>query len=54
MDRGDRRVQVLADLSDLLQAAVTTDGEHHKQWYLEQIAETLGIELQSHEPGIAP
>ena len=45
----------------------TEDGGHHKQWYLEQIAEALGYDLQdlrreimserteeAWEPGIAP
>lgn len=41
-------------IRDLLQDAVTIDGEHHKQWHLERIAEILGIDLPSHEIGIAP
>jgi len=32
-------------LTDLLQAGVQTDGGHHKQWFLEQIAEALEIKL---------
>lgn len=42
---------------ELLHDAVQTDGDHHKQWYLEQIAERLGISLPSLEErdeGIAP
>jgi len=42
---------------DLIIGALTTDGEHHKQWYLERIAEVLGIELVTeldYEKGIAP
>lgn len=38
----------------LLREAVTTDGGHHKQWYLERIAEELGVELPDHDHGIAP
>jgi len=34
--------------------AVTTDGCHHKQWYLEAIAEALQIELPPHDLGMAP
>lgn len=41
-----------ADLANLLQEAVQTDGAHHKQWYLEQIAGRLGIELPEHDEGI--
>jgi hypothetical protein len=42
---------------DLIIGGLCTDGERHKQWYLEQIAKTLGIELiepLDYEPGIAP
>lgn len=45
-----KRLQVV----DLLHSAVTTDGGHHKQWYLERIAEELGIALPEHDEGIAP
>lgn len=38
----------------LLQEAVQTDGGHHKQWYLEEIAKILGIILPEHDEGIAP
>lgn len=42
--------------------ALCCDGAHHKQWYLEQIAKELGVDLKSMaesgeyewEPGIAP
>jgi hypothetical protein len=41
---------------------LTTDGDHHKQWYLEQIVRELGfnpeefvVATELHwEPGIAP
>jgi hypothetical protein len=42
-------------LSGLVQAALHTDGGHHKQWYLEQIASQFELEIDNHhEPGIAP
>ncbi len=41
-------------LTDFLADAVTIDGGHHKQWYLEELATHLGIDLPDHEPGIAP
>ena len=34
-----------------------TDGGHHKQWYLEEIAKKLGIDIEKltyFEKGIAP
>ncbi len=43
------------DLIIFLSEALTTDGDHHKQWYLERIAEHLNIEIKSeYEKGIAP
>ena len=42
---------------DLIIGGLCTDGEHHKQWYLEQIAKALGIDLTEpldYEKGIAP
>lgn len=42
------------DVAVLLQEAVTTDGAHHKQWYLEQLAAALRVVLPDHAPGIAP
>ena len=41
-------------ITELLNNGVCYDGGHHKQWYLERIAEALGIELEEHEAGIAP
>jgi len=43
----------------LIMEALGTDGEHHKQWYLEQIAAVLGIDLVEtreleYEKGIPP
>jgi hypothetical protein len=31
-----------------------TDGAHHKQWYLEQVAKHLGLPVTGYEPGVAP
>ena len=42
------------NLADTFANAVTIDGGHHKQWYLEHLADYFGIELPDHEPGIAP
>ena len=41
-------------IRELVEAALTTDGAHHKQWYLERVALQLGLPLPDHEPGIAP
>jgi hypothetical protein len=41
-------------ITPLVVRAVETDGGHHKQWYLEAIAEALQIELPPHDLGIAP
>ena len=41
-------------IAEMLREAVDTDGGHHKQWYLEQIAEGLEVTLPDHEAGIAP
>ncbi len=46
---GGSREEVVID--ELLGEAVTTDGGHHKQWYLERVAVQLGVELPDHEPG---
>jgi len=44
----------LAAVRPLLFNAVNTDGAHHKQWFLEQIAKVLNVSLPDHEPGVAP
>lgn len=52
--RDDREV---IGVANLLGEALCTDGGHHKQWYLEQIAERLGIVVpgeEQREPGIPP
>ena len=44
-------------VKDLIINGLSIDGEHHKQWYLEQIAKVLGIDLVTeleYERGIAP
>jgi hypothetical protein len=39
----------------LIEDALTTDGAHHKQWYLEQIARYLELPVTAdHEPGVPP
>jgi hypothetical protein len=44
-----------AILKDLIERGLTTDGAHHKQWYLEQIADQFELDIYiDHEPGIAP
>lgn len=48
------RQWVLSRVAELLREAVEIDGAHHKQWYLEQVAEGLEVTLPNHEPGIAP
>jgi hypothetical protein len=57
-DPQDRRLRWLTvrDVEGLFQYALTTDGERQKQWYLEQIAEKLGLDLTGldYEPGIPP
>lgn len=44
----------LREVEELLVDAVDTPGEHHKQWFLEEIAQRLGIDLPEHEEGVAP
>jgi len=40
---------------NLLEDALVTDGGHHKQWYLEQIAKYLELPVTvDYEPGIPP
>lgn len=46
----------LLGIGDLIAWALVTDGAHHKQWFLERIAERLGVDLSDsdHDLGIAP
>lgn len=46
----------LIALENLFVSGLTTDGSHHKQWYLERIARELGIEISDfeYEKGVAP
>ena len=44
----------MAEISALLRDAVNTDGGHHKQWFLEEVASRLGVALPPHQNGIAP
>ena len=43
-------------IADYVRDALVTDGEHHKQWYLYQIASLLfsDIELSEYYQGIPP
>jgi hypothetical protein len=42
-------------LQDMIERALTTDGGHHKQWFLEHIARYLELPITvEHEPGVAP
>jgi hypothetical protein len=51
----DDKVEHRFDLQQLLEDALTTDGAHHKQWYLHRIAEHMNILIRvDHDPGIAP
>jgi len=55
--KGRWRVMPDQTVKDLIVAGLTTDGEAHKQWYLEQIAELLGVSLWDrleYEPGVPP
>lgn len=45
---------VVASLRDMVRDALATDGAHHKQWYLQQIALSLGIDGNDWSEGIAP
>ena len=48
--------KTLGKVQELIEDALLTSGEHHKQWYLEEIAKELGIDISEldHEEGIAP
>lgn len=39
-------------IAQYVEEALTTDGEHHKQWYLERLADEL--HLPHEKEGIAP
>ena len=41
-------------IKDFVQDALSIDGEHHKQWYLQRIRVLLGLEDEGQEEGIAP
>ena len=43
-----------SEICELLIEAVETDGANHKQWYIEQIALKMGVELPDHEKGVSP
>lgn len=54
MDSLDGWIPVSDDIADLIKDASVTDGAHHKQWFVEEIARRLKIELPEHESGICP
>lgn len=41
-------------LLDLVAEALATDGDHHKQWYLQRIAEMLGMDTSEYSVDIVP
>ena len=46
--------QPVNEIKVLVNQALTTDGAHHKRWYLEGIAILLHSPMPEHEKGIAP
>ncbi len=44
------------EIERMFDKALSTDGAHHKQWYLQQIAKMLGFDFDKcdYEKGIAP
>lgn len=53
--------ETLCDITDklrqvdlLVREAVVADGAENKQWFLEQIAELIGVTLPLHDPGTSP
>lgn len=47
--------KTVESIRNCLEQALTTDDSHHKQWYLWQIAETLGFHLDiDADKGIVP
>ena len=46
--------ETLRQVETLLREAVRTDGGHHKQWYLEEIARVLEVKLPEHDEGSTP
>jgi hypothetical protein len=43
------------DVYKFLRLGIYTDGDHHKQWCLVQVARILGVKMdEQHEEGIAP
>ena len=51
-----RVIDVTTLVEQTIKDALISDGEHHKQWYLEELAQHLNIDLSEfdHEPGILP
>lgn len=50
----DQQRTLRLSLHRLLFAGLRTDGAHHKQWYLHQLAQTLGYDVADMNAGIAP
>ena len=46
----------LEEIRGLVENALLTDGDHHKQWFLWQIAEVVGVDIDPDnvEEGVAP
>jgi hypothetical protein len=58
IDKPERNPEV-SYLDDFIAEGLQIDGEHHKQWYLEQVLLRLGLsekdlEDLGHERGVAP
>ena len=41
-------------INSLVDDALGCDGEHHARWYLEQLADLLGVPIHGFRRGIAP
>lgn len=41
-------------VKELINEAMVTDGAHHKQWYLNEIAKEIGFKPETEDEGIAP
>ncbi len=44
----------IAKVLELVQEGIETDGGHHKQWFLVEIAKVLGIPYVTDDEGLAP
>jgi hypothetical protein len=49
----DPEARIRDIVAQLALEGLVTDGAHHKQWFLEQILETMGVEnIPDHDPGV--